>query len=174
MGLTAPFAGKVLVTGAGGFIGRALCTRLAAAGVDYVAAVRAAAPDDSRRSAVVALGDFAAVDWQDIVQGVDAIVHLAKVYSGESHVNVGSGEDVTILELAELVAAAVGFRGRILRDPSKPDGTPRKLLDVGRLTALGWQARIALRDGIAETYAAYRRALEAGAVRLAKIASNAA
>lgn len=89
MGLTAPFAGRILVTGAGGFIGRALCARLAAAGIDYVAAVRAVAPDDSRRNAVVALGDFAAADWQDVVQGVGAIVHLA----GRAHVPAGDAAD---------------------------------------------------------------------------------
>jgi len=79
--LSTAFAGKILVTGAGGFIGQALCARLAAAGVDYLAAVRAVAPDDSRRNAV-ALGDFAAADWKDVVQDVDAIVHLA----GRAHV----------------------------------------------------------------------------------------
>ncbi len=69
-----------------------------------------------------------------------------------SHINVGSGEDVTIRELAETVRDVVGFEGEIRFDATKPDGTPRKLLDVSRLKALGWQAGIGLRDGLAETY----------------------
>jgi GDP-L-fucose synthase len=82
----------------------------------------------------------------------DALVHLAKRYSGDSHVNVGSGNDVTIFELAELVAATVGFAGRIERDPSKPDGTPRKLMSSARIRGLGWAPKIALPDGIASVY----------------------
>ncbi|WP_136443990.1 GDP-L-fucose synthase [Pacificoceanicola onchidii] len=70
-----------------------------------------------------------------------------------SHINVGCGEDVSILELAQTVARVVGYAGRIGTDPSKPDGTPRKLMDVGRLKDMGWQARIGLEDGIKETYA---------------------
>jgi nucleoside-diphosphate-sugar epimerase len=69
-----------------------------------------------------------------------------------SHINVGTGEDVAILELARLVADVVGFRGRIETDPTRPDGSPRKLMDVGRLAAMGWRARISLNDGIAQTY----------------------
>ncbi|PWE48172.1 GDP-fucose synthetase [Thioclava sp. NG1] len=69
-----------------------------------------------------------------------------------SHINVGSGSDVSILELAEMVAKVTGFEGRIATDPSKPDGTMRKLMDVSRLKSMGWQARIGLEDGIAETY----------------------
>lgn len=82
----------------------------------------------------------------------DAVVFLAKHYSGESHVNVGSGSDVTILELARMIARAVGFSGDIQTDPSKPDGTPRKLMSNQKLAAMGWQARIDLSDGIAQTY----------------------
>jgi len=82
----------------------------------------------------------------------DACLFLMQRYSDERIVNVGVGEDVSILELAELVQRVVGFAGRIVLDPDKPDGTPRKLLDVSRLTALGWQARIGLEDGIRETY----------------------
>jgi len=67
-------------------------------------------------------------------------------------INIGAGADLTIRELAELVAEVVGFRGRLAYDPSKPDGTPRKLLDVGRMRALGWAPRVALRDGIADAY----------------------
>ena len=69
-----------------------------------------------------------------------------------SHINVGTGTDQSILELAQMVAEVTGFTGRIATDPSKPDGTPRKLMDVGRLTDMGWQARVPLRDGLAETY----------------------
>jgi GDP-L-fucose synthase len=69
-----------------------------------------------------------------------------------SHVNIGAGEDVTIAELAQMVASVTGFRGRITFDISKPDGTPRKLLDVSRLSALGWRARRDLEDGIADAY----------------------
>jgi GDP-L-fucose synthase len=73
-------------------------------------------------------------------------------YDGDEPVNVGCGEDLTIRELAETVREVTGYRGAIAWDPGKPDGTPRKLLDVSRLTALGWKPGIALRDGIAETY----------------------
>ncbi|MBC7147693.1 MAG: GDP-L-fucose synthase [Thioclava marina] len=69
-----------------------------------------------------------------------------------SHINVGSGSDISILELAQMVAKVTGFAGRITTDPTKPDGTMRKLMDVSRLKAMGWQARITLEDGIAETY----------------------
>ena len=69
-----------------------------------------------------------------------------------SHINVGCGSDISILELAELVARVTGFKGRISTDPSKPDGTPRKLMDVSRLANMGWTASIGLEDGIRETY----------------------
>lgn len=72
-----------------------------------------------------------------------------------SHINVGSGTDVTILELAHIVARVTGFKGRITTDPTKPDGTMRKLMDVSRLTAMGWQSQIGLEDGIAATYRWY-------------------
>ena len=85
----------------------------------------------------------------------DALVHLLVHYSGDSHVNVGCGEDVTILELAELVRRTVGFTGEIRLDASKPDGTPRKLLDVSSLRGLGWQQRISLDDGVKATYGWY-------------------
>ena len=69
-----------------------------------------------------------------------------------SHINVGSGEDISILELAQLVARITGFKGKIATDPTKPDGTMRKLMDVSRLSAMGWRARIGLEVGLAETY----------------------
>jgi len=82
----------------------------------------------------------------------DACVHLMRNYSGGDIVNVGVGEDLSILELARKVASVVGYRGQIQTDPSKPDGTPRKLLDVSRLHQLGWRARIDLDAGLASTY----------------------
>ena len=85
----------------------------------------------------------------------DAAVFLMRGYSSEDIVNVGVGEDLSILELARLVAGIVGFDGAIGTDPSRPDGTPRKLLDVSRLHGLGWRARIGLEEGIAQTYAWY-------------------
>lgn len=69
-----------------------------------------------------------------------------------SHINVGTGDDVTIAELARIIADVTGFAGRIAFDPSKPDGTPRKLMDVSRLSRMGWTARTSLRDGVADTY----------------------
>ncbi|MBP2303088.1 GDP-L-fucose synthase [Azospirillum picis] len=86
----------------------------------------------------------------------DACVFLLQTYSGDVPLNVGTGTDVTIRELAELIAEVVGYRGRFVQDTSKPDGTPRKLLDVDRLAQLGWTARIDLRDGIKSTYDWYR------------------
>jgi GDP-L-fucose synthase len=81
-----------------------------------------------------------------------AVVHLMRVYAGEDVVNVGCGEDVTIRDLAALVAKVVGFEGRVTTDPSRPDGTPRKLLDVTRLHGLGWRPSVGLEPGIRETY----------------------
>jgi GDP-L-fucose synthase len=83
----------------------------------------------------------------------DACVHLMRTGYDGPLVNIGCGEDVTIRELAQTVMDVVGFEGRIVFDASKPDGTPRKLLDVSRLNALGWRAATALRQGIAQTYA---------------------
>lgn len=86
----------------------------------------------------------------------DACVFLMKHYSDFDHINVGSGESLAIIELARLVCEIVGFRGEIRLDLSKPDGTPRKLLDTGKLTAMGWRPRISLRDGLVETYRDFR------------------
>jgi GDP-L-fucose synthase len=82
----------------------------------------------------------------------DALVHLMKVHSDARHVNVGSGEDLTIRELAHLVATAVGFDGEIGHDLSKPDGTPRKLMNAEKILSLGWSPSIGLEDGLASTY----------------------
>ncbi len=82
----------------------------------------------------------------------DALVFLLKNYSDAPHVNVGSGEDLSILELTELVCRVVGYEGRIVHDLSKPDGTPRKLMSADRLRAMGWAPKIGLEEGVAETY----------------------
>ncbi len=82
----------------------------------------------------------------------DALVHLAKTYSAEGPINVGTGEDISIAELTSLVARVVGFRGDIVSDLTKPDGTSRKLLEVSRLSALGWAPRIGLEYGVGQTY----------------------
>jgi GDP-L-fucose synthase len=82
----------------------------------------------------------------------DACVHLMKVYSDAEHVNVGSGEDITILELTKLVCEVVGFTGEIVHDLSKPDGTPRKLMSAEKIRGLGWKPKIELSDGARATY----------------------
>jgi GDP-L-fucose synthase len=76
-------------------------------------------------------------------------------YSAEQHLNIGTGEDLTIAQFARLVAEVVGYRGNIVFDPTKPDGTPRKLLDVSRLAALGWTARTPLKDGLERAYLSF-------------------
>jgi GDP-L-fucose synthase len=83
----------------------------------------------------------------------DATVFLLKSYSGSQFINIGTGEDITIAQFAELVAEVIGFHGQIIYDRSKPDGTPRKLVDVSRLSALGWKVRMPLRQGVAQAYA---------------------
>jgi GDP-L-fucose synthase len=85
----------------------------------------------------------------------DACVHLMKSYSSAELVNIGTGEDITIVEFARLVAEIVGYSGEISFDSSRPDGTPRKLLDVSRLAELGWRATTPLHDGLKHAYAAY-------------------
>jgi GDP-L-fucose synthase len=82
----------------------------------------------------------------------DALIFLLKHYSGEEHVNIGTGSDVTIRELAETVAGVVGVSGKLRFDSSKPDGTPRKLLDSGKMKALGWSPITSLEDGLSKTY----------------------
>ena len=89
----------------------------------------------------------------------EAALFLLENYDDDQTINVGVGEEVTIRKLAEIVADVVGFEGTLVQDPSKPDGTPRKLLDVTRINALGWQARTPLREGITSTYAWYRQHL---------------
>ena len=91
----------------------------------------------------------------------EACLFLMQHYSGEEIVNVGVAEDIAILDLARLVAEVVGFEGEIATDPSKPDGTPRKLMDVSRLHSLGWKARVGLREGVESTYRWYLENMEA-------------
>ncbi len=85
----------------------------------------------------------------------DALTFLLETYSGYEHVNVGSGEDITILELTEIVCSVVGFNGKITHDLSKPDGTPRKLMSADKLRAMGWKPSIGLEEGIRGTYKAF-------------------
>ncbi|MDE5446901.1 NAD-dependent epimerase/dehydratase family protein, partial [Bradyrhizobium sp. CSA207] len=85
----------------------------------------------------------------------DACVHLMKTYSGAELINIGTGEDITIAEFARSVAEVVGYIGEITFDTSRPDGTPRKLLDVSRLASLGWRARTWLAHGMGQTYQAF-------------------
>ncbi|MEA3029359.1 MAG: GDP-L-fucose synthase [Sphingomonadales bacterium] len=86
----------------------------------------------------------------------DACLFLMRNYTGEEHVNVGTGEDIRIIDLARLVCRIVGTEPRIELDPAKPDGTPRKLMDIGKLRALGWSPSIALEEGISRTWAELR------------------
>jgi len=85
----------------------------------------------------------------------DACVHLMKTYSSDELVNIGTGEDITIAEFARIVARTIGYTGALNFDPSRPDGTPRKWLDVSRLTKLGWRASTSLEEGIRLAYRAY-------------------
>ena len=89
----------------------------------------------------------------------DACVHLMKTYSQAELINIGTGEDITIADFARVVAEIVGYSGEVSFDSSRPDGTPRKLLDVSRLTKLGWRATTSLHDGLKRAYAAYQAAL---------------
>ena len=82
----------------------------------------------------------------------DALIFLLRGYDGETHVNVGSGVDIPISEVAELIAKVVGYQGRFRYDASKPDGAPRKLVDVSFLNEMGWRARIGLEEGVADAY----------------------
>jgi len=95
-----------------------------------------------------------------------ACLHLLELADPPDWVNVGTGEDLTILELANLVAETVGFTGTIETDPTKPDGTPRKLLDVSSIRDTGWEPTIPLRDGLASAYQEFRASLAAGEARL--------
>jgi GDP-L-fucose synthase len=91
----------------------------------------------------------------------DACLFLLEGYSAPGPINVGSGTDLSIRELAEMVREVVGFEGELAFDASKPDGTPRKLMDVSKLERAGWQAKIGLRDGIESTYQWFLENVEA-------------
>ena len=96
----------------------------------------------------------------------EACFHLLELDNPPDWVNVGVGEDVTILELAQWVARTVGYQGEILTDPSKPDGTPRKLMDVSRLKGTGWEPKIGFEEGLAEAYRDFQASLAEGNARL--------
>ncbi|PKB14072.1 GDP-L-fucose synthase [Novosphingobium kunmingense] len=85
----------------------------------------------------------------------DACIHLMQHYSDDGHINVGSGKDIAIIDLARTVMAVLGHDGEIVTDPSKPDGTPRKLMDGSKLAALGWTPKVGLKEGIARSYEAF-------------------
>jgi len=95
----------------------------------------------------------------------DACAFLLKLENPPDWINIGTGTDVTIKELTETVATAIGYKGRITWDASKPDGTPRKLMDVSRLTNLGWKARLGFREGIEKAYASFRTEKAGGILR---------
>ncbi len=90
----------------------------------------------------------------------DACIHLIKTYSDELHINIGCGEDLSISELAALIRKVVGFEGSLRYNSDKPDGTPRKLLDISRLKALGWRPEIGLEQGLHDAYCWYQDQLE--------------
>jgi len=105
-------------------------------------------------------------EFLHVDDAADAMVHLLKTYSGNGHVNVGSGQDVTILELTQMVCDVVGFRGRIVPDPTKPDGPPRKLMDVTKLRSMGWQPRYDLPTGLKHAYDWFVEHVKSGDARM--------
>lgn len=118
------------------------------------------------RSEVIAWGTGTPMrEFLHVDDLADACAFLLTLTDPPDWINVGTGTDVTIRELTETVAAATGFTGRIVWDSSKPDGTPRKLMDVSRLTKLGWRARIALRAGVTRTYESFLAEKAAGTLR---------
>jgi len=90
----------------------------------------------------------------------DACVYLMKYYNDKAPVNVGVGEDISIIQLAELIKELVGFKGRIVLDATKPDGTPRKILDVRKLHSLGWRHKISLKEGLHQVYEDYKTTIQ--------------
>lgn len=105
-------------------------------------------------------------EFLHVDDAADALVWLLKNYSADGHVNVGSGEDVTIAELARTIVSVVGADAEIAFDPTKPDGTPRKLLEVSRLYATGWRPNYTLPDGLKQTYAWFLEHVGKGGIRL--------
>jgi GDP-L-fucose synthase len=131
---------RVYVAGHGGMVGAALVRRLKSEACTILTADRAAL-DLTRRREFLAVDDLA-----------DACVFVLKHYSGSKFLNVGTGQDITIAEFAQLIADVIGYRGRFIFDTSRPDGTPQKLLNVSELTRLGWRAKTPLWEGIAAAY----------------------
>ena len=95
-----------------------------------------------------------------------ACLHLLKCDEPPDWVNVGCGSDVSLLDLATTIAGVVGFRGEIVTDPAKPDGAPRKLLEVAKLKNLGWEPSISLEEGLRDTYQWFLREVESGSLRV--------
>jgi GDP-L-fucose synthase len=122
---------------------------------------------ESRTREVVAWGSGAPRrEFLHVDDLADACAFLLTQASPPDWINVGTGTDVTIRELTQIVAEATGYKGKVTWDPSMPDGTPRKLLDVSRLSALGWKARTGLREGIASTYQSFLAEKASGSLRL--------
>jgi len=135
-------AGKrIYVAGHDGTVGSAIVRRLGERGCDLLVAGRGELDLERQEQAERFIAD--------------ACVFVLEHYSDERHLNIGSGEEVTIAELARLVAEVVGYGGELAFDPARPDGMPRKLLDSSRLADLGWRARTSLRAGLERTYAAF-------------------
>ena len=121
---------------------------------------------EAGRPEVVAWGTGAPRrDFLHVDDAADACAFLLQLADPPDWINIGSGVDVTIREVTETVAAVVGFKGRIVWDPAKPDGTPRKLLDGSKLGALGWKPKISLREGLERTYASFLADVAAGRLR---------
>jgi GDP-L-fucose synthase len=121
---------------------------------------------EAGRSEVSAWGSGAPRrEFMHVEDLADACAFLLQVADPPDWINVGTGTDVTIRELTELVAATTGFEGKVVWDASKPDGTPRKLLDVSRLARLGWRSRIGLREGLGRTFDSYLAEKAAGTLR---------
>ncbi|HXJ01402.1 MAG TPA: GDP-L-fucose synthase [Micropepsaceae bacterium] len=116
----------------------------------------AQAKDEGRKDVVLWGTGTPRREFLHVDDCADGLVHLVVHFSGEGPVNVGTGQDVTIRELAETIARIVGFSGRLIFDPSRPDGTPRKLTDVTKLHGLGWTAHIPLAEGLEQTYRWFR------------------
>lgn len=108
-------------------------------------------------------------EFLHVDDAADALVWLLKNYAGDSHVNVGSGKDISIADLARTIVSVVGAEAAIAFDPTKPDGTPRKLMDVSRLFATGWRPGYSLRSGLEQTYAWFLQHVEKGDVRLGAV-----
>jgi GDP-L-fucose synthase len=126
----------------------------------FVEAAESNAPSVTLWGSGAPLREFLHVD--DLAK---AVVVASQNYDSSMHLNIGTGEDLAIKDLAFMVASLTGFRGEIIWDVTKPDGTPRKILDVSRINALGWKPTIRLEDGIASTITWYKSASASGEVR---------